>query len=246
VEDRAQSIFKRKRTLIADTGMDFRGRSKILTINYRNTAQIVQFAWDFYKNHSQLENKVREGSVEGIEIIPPQSTKRKGPEPFIKRCNSISEEMDYVVQQIEKLHEESKIPYADMVILYRVQNSHHTSYIEAIKAKLGKHKLPYYWITENAQTKRNFDRSEDTIKISTIDSAKGLDFRAVFIVSIENMPFPLEEVEEREVSLFYIGMTRALEWLYLTYSGTSKFTEYLDGVLAKREEKHDNFDKKMG
>jgi superfamily I DNA/RNA helicase len=108
------------------------------------------------------------------------------------------------------------------------------------------HHLPFYWVTENGLTKRNFDRNEDTIKISTIDSAKGLDFRVVFIVSIENMPFPLEEVEEREVSLFYIGMTRALEWLYLTYSGTSKFTKYLDEVLAKREEKQDNSNKKMG
>ncbi|MNJ05686.1 hypothetical protein D3C73_1671730 [compost metagenome] len=37
-------------------------------------------------------------------------------------------------------------------------------------------------------------------------------------------------MEEREVSLFYIGMTRALEWLFLSYSGDSKYTRYLDEV----------------
>ncbi len=234
VEDRAQSIFKRKTSLVQDTGLDFRGRSKILTINYRNTAQIVQFAWEFYRSHSQLKDKVREATVEGTEIIPPQSTKRKGPEPFIRRCRNFRDELQYVASEIRRLHEEHKLSFSEMVILYRVKSSHHTSYIDAIKRKLDEQQFPYYWITEDSQAKRNFSHQEDSIKISTIDSAKGLDFRAVFIVNIESMPFPLEEVEEREVALFYIGMTRALEWLHLTYSGDSTFTKYLDEVADDR------------
>ena len=86
-----------------------------------------------------------------------------------------------------------------IAILCRVKNSHHTSYIDEIKNSLSLHELPYTWITENAESKRNFIRDEHTIKISTIDSAKGLDFRVVFIINVENMPFPLEEVAEREV-----------------------------------------------
>ncbi|WP_079914169.1 nuclease-related domain-containing DEAD/DEAH box helicase [Paenibacillus sp. 32352] len=236
VEDRAQAIFKRKTSLAQETGLDFRGRSKILTINYRNTAQIVQFAWDFYQKHSQLKNKVQEGSVEGVEIIPPQSTKRKGPEPMIKGFRDIQEEMNFVSKSITFLHQQKSIPLQDIVILYRVKNSHRISYIDEIINSLKEHLLPFTWITENAESKRNFVRDEDTIKISTIDSAKGLDFRVVFIVNIESMPFPLEEIEEREVSLFYIGMTRALEWLFLTYSGESKFTQYLDEVMKQRNE----------
>ncbi|WP_010494799.1 3'-5' exonuclease [Paenibacillus elgii] len=236
VEDRAQSIFKRKTSLAQDIGLDFRGRSKILSINYRNTAQIVQFAWDFYQEHSQLKNKVQDGSIEGVEIIPPQSTKRKGPEPMIKGFRDIQEEMNFVSKSIIYLHQQKNIPFEDIAILYRVKNSHRISYINEIKHSLNEHELPFTWITENAESKRNFIRNERTIKISTIDSAKGLDFRAVFIINIENMPFSLEEVEEREVSLFYIGMTRALEWLFLSYSGESKFTQYLDKVSRKRKE----------
>lgn len=230
VEDRAQSIFKRKSSLIQDTGLDFRGRSKILTINYRNTAQIVQFTWDFFQQHSKLQNKVREGTIEGMEIIPPQSTKRKGPKPFIQRCHSFQDELVYVVERIRDLHEHQGVPYSEIVILYRVKKLSNISYIDQLINILKKEKLPYYWITENAYSKRSFQRHENTIKISTIDSAKGLDFRAVFIVNIENMPFYLEEEKEREVSLFYIGMTRALEFLYLTYSGDSDFTLYLDEI----------------
>ncbi|MED4599804.1 3'-5' exonuclease [Paenibacillus validus] len=236
VEDRAQSIFKRKTSLAQDIGLDFRGRSKILSINYRNTAQIVQFAWDFYQEHSRLKNKVQEASVEGVEIIPPQSTKRKGPEPMIKSFRNIQEEMNFVSKSITFLHREKNIPIQDMAILYRVKNNHHTSYIDEIKNSLTQHELAYTWITESAESKRNFIRDEHTVKISTIDSAKGLDFRVVFIINVENMPFPLEEVEEREVSLFYIRMTRALEWLFLTYSGESKFTKYLDSVGKQRSQ----------
>ncbi|WP_248278114.1 hypothetical protein [Paenibacillus sp. SZ31] len=41
LEGRAQTIFKQKNSLAQDTGLDFRGRSKIPK---RNTAQVVQFA----------------------------------------------------------------------------------------------------------------------------------------------------------------------------------------------------------
>lgn len=246
VEDRAQSIFRRKSSLVQDIGLDFRGRSKILAINYRNTAQIVQFAWDFYQEHSQLKNKVQEGSVEGVEIIPPQSTKRKGPDPIVKSFRNIQEEMNFVSKSITFLQQQKNIAFQDIAILYRVKNNHRTSYIDEIKQSLEQHALPFTWVTENADSKRNFVRDENTIKISTIDSAKGLDFRVVFIINVESMPFALEEIEEREVSLFYIGMTRALEWLFLTYSGESKFTNYLDEVVKKKSHTPQNTQKQLG
>ena len=42
------------------------------------------------------------------------------------------------------------------------------------------------------------------------------------------MPFKYEEDVEREVSLLYIGMTRAKEYLFLSYSGESSFTRYFE------------------
>ncbi|MFB3164537.1 3'-5' exonuclease [Neobacillus sp. 179-J 1A1 HS] len=74
------------------------------------------------------------------------------------------------------------------------------------------------------------------LKISTIDSSKGLYFRVVFIINVDSMPFPLEENKERGVSLLYIGMTRAKEYLCLSYSGESEFTHYLDSVSQIRKE----------
>jgi hypothetical protein len=47
-----------------------------------------------------------------------------------------------------------------------------------------------------------------------------MDFRAVFVVNIA-------EDMEREGALINIAMTRALEWLFLTFNGNSFFTNYL-------------------
>ncbi|MFD0048952.1 3'-5' exonuclease [Actinomycetes bacterium NPDC127524] len=234
VEDRAQTIYRRKRAYVKDTGLSFQGRSKILSINYRNTSQIVKFAWDFYREHSVLKDKVVNRELEG-EIISPQSTKRKGPEPGIVKAASIHEEMRIVARQIKKLHIEKKIPLDDILILYRVKRTNQHPVIDLIKKALDKEGLPYFWLTENDRTKRSFEKDDGKIKISTIDSSKGLDYRAVFIVNTESMPFPLEEDEEREVSLLYIGMTRAKEYLCLSYSGESLFTRYMDHVLKERK-----------
>ncbi|MFE7062048.1 3'-5' exonuclease [Sutcliffiella sp. NPDC057660] len=237
VEDRAQTIYPRKRSYLKDTGLDFRGRSKILNINYRNTAQIVSCAWDFFQKNSSLQNKVVVGETEGVEIISPKSTKRKGPEPAILKSDSFAKEMQIIARQIQQLHNVKKVPYSEMLILYRVKRTHQTDIIGTIQRALQKEGIPATWITENEASKRAFNREEETVKISTIDSSKGLDFQAVFIVKADTMPFPLEKDKEREVSLMYIGMTRAKEYLCISYSGESEFTEYFEEwQQQKREE----------
>jgi hypothetical protein len=235
VEDRAQTIYKRKRSYLQDTGLSFQGRSKVLSINYRNTQQIVKFAWEFYRKHSMFKNKVVNRELEG-EIIAPQSTKRKGPEPGIVKAANVSEEMRIVARSIKKLHMEKKVPLEDILILYRVKRTHKYPIIDIIKRSLKDEGLPYFWITENDVSKRSYAKDDGNVKISTIDSSKGLDFRAVFIVNVDSMPFPLEENKEREVSLLYIGMTRAKEYLCLSYSGESEFTNYLDRILVERKQ----------
>ncbi|NYE08986.1 hypothetical protein F4694_005843 [Bacillus niacini] len=235
VEDRAQTIYQRKRSYLEDTGLSFRGRSKVLSINYRNTQQIVKFAWEFYRKHSMFKNKVVNRELEG-EIIAPQSTKRKGPEPGIVKAANFFEEMRIVARSIKKLHMEKKVPLEDMLILYRVKRTHKFPVIDIIQRSLKDEGLPYFWITENDVSKRSFAKDDGKVKISTIDSSKGLDFRAVFIVNLDSMPFTLEENKEREVSLLYIGMTRAKEYLCLSYSGESEFTHYLDSLKQVKKE----------
>ncbi|WP_100329973.1 3'-5' exonuclease [Bacillus xiapuensis] len=233
VEDRAQTIYQRGRNYLQNTGLDFRGRSKILQINYRNTSQIIQFAWDFYQTHAASQ-KVVTGTVEGQEIIPPQSTRRKGPEPVLLRANSWHEEANIVAKTMNKLHKEKKVPYEEMLILYRVKRTNKLDIVNTLKKSLEHHQIPYTWVTESQEAKRIYRKDDGSVKIFTFDSSKGLDFQAVFIVNADNTPFALEEDKDREAALMYIGMTRATEYLMISYSGDSEYTAYFDKILEKR------------
>lgn len=236
VEDRAQTIYKRGRNYLQHTGLDFRGRSKILQINYRNTAQIVQFAWEFYQEHAESK-KVVTGQVEGQEIIPPQSTRRKGPEPALIRASNWTEEARYVARIVKKLNMEKKIPFDEMLVLYRVKRTYKVGIVDTLKKAFEEQGIPYTWVTENQDSKRLYQKDDGTVKLSTFDSSKGLDFQAVFIVNADNTPFALEEDKNREAALMYIGMTRAIEYLMISYSGESEYTRYFEKVLEARENK---------
>ncbi|KGX90212.1 nuclease [Pontibacillus halophilus JSM 076056 = DSM 19796] len=235
VEDRAQNIYRRKRSYLQDTGLDFRGRSKILQINYRNTTQIVNFAWEFFQTFSET-SKIVAGSLEGQEIIPPQNTKRKGPEPLIIKAESWLAEVREVALKMKELHEQKNVPYEEMLVLYRVKRTHKIGVVDTIQQTFKEMDIPSTWITESFASKRAYKKDDGTAKISTIDSSKGMDFQAVFMLNVDNMPFALEKDEKREVALMYIGMTRAIEYLTISYSAESKFTRYFDEIRNKNSQ----------
>ncbi|MCY1118573.1 AAA family ATPase [Bacillus safensis] len=232
VEDRAQNIYRKNRSYVKDTGLDFRGRSRILNINYRNTSQIVTFAWKFYDSHRALDHKLKQEQTETIEIIPPKKTKRQGPEVEILGCSTFKEEIEEVIKQILNQHFEKNVPYSEMAILYRIQGKS-SQYISAIQDAFKERNIPYNWITENRATKHNFNPKEETVKICSLDSSKGLDFHTVFIVKADLMPYKFEKNQDKEVPLMYIGMTRAKEYLSISYSGVSSFTQYFEDVEGK-------------
>ncbi|MYL23597.1 DNA helicase II [Halomonas alkaliantarctica] len=69
---------------------------------------------------------------------------------------------------------------------------------------------------------------EDSVQLMTLHSAKGLEFPVVFIAGVEEGLFPhkmsLEEPGrlEEERRLCYVGVTRAMEKLYLTHAETRR------------------------
>ncbi len=70
------------------------------------------------------------------------------------------------------------------------------------------------------------DQIEDSVSLMTLHLSKGLEFKHVFIVGLEEDLFPSalsyntrSELEE-ERRLFYVGITRAKENLYLSYANS--------------------------
>ena len=61
----------------------------------------------------------------------------------------------------------------------------------------------------------------------TLHSAKGLEFKVVFICGLEDLALngakgnEFQEKLDQERKLLYVGMTRAKDLLYITYTGVA-------------------------
>ncbi|MCF7965223.1 MAG: DNA helicase II [Methylobacter tundripaludum] len=68
------------------------------------------------------------------------------------------------------------------------------------------------------------DEFDDCVQLMTLHSAKGLEFKQVFLVGMEEGLFPSQQSVddvgrlEEERRLCYVGITRAMRQLYLTYA----------------------------
>lgn len=111
----------------------------------------------------------------------------------------------------------------------------------------------------------NLEETDDMVTLMTLHSAKGLEFPVVFLVGMEEGIFPgyksigePKELEE-ERRLFYVGITRAKEYLYLScakhrtifgstsYNSISRFVgeipeELLDGYNEINSSKEESFE----
>ena len=69
---------------------------------------------------------------------------------------------------------------------------------------------------------RSAEKEEERVTLATFHSAKGLEFREVFLLDVNEKIIPykkasLETDLEEERRLFYVGMTRAKEHLHILY-----------------------------
>ncbi len=111
----------------------------------------------------------------------------------------------------------------------------------------------------------NLEETDDMVTLMTLHSAKGLEFPVVFLVGMEEGIFPgyksigePKELEE-ERRLFYVGITRAKQYLHLTcakhrtifgstsYNSISRFvseipSDLLDGYEELNKSKNESFE----
>ena len=79
--------------------------------------------------------------------------------------------------------------------------------------------------SRSTPTRTRSTSEQSNVKLMTIHNAKGLEFRAVFVVGVEEEIFPSarsieEQGVEEERRLFYVGVTRAEERLTLTHASS--------------------------
>jgi superfamily I DNA/RNA helicase len=179
--------------------------------------------------HSQL--------LAGIhnELIAKLSTQGK---LVIHQAATDRAEADYVAHQIEKLiggldmntSRRALRSFGDVVVLTRLNAQHHVmgQALEHLGIPYQISKKPQraeVYSDEDAlgQNEEELEFNVEKVSLMTLHAAKGLEFPVVFIIGCEDRLLPLdlmgmkgESQEERR--LFYVGMTRAKEHLYLTYA----------------------------
>jgi superfamily I DNA/RNA helicase len=75
--------------------------------------------------------------------------------------------------------------------------------------------LAWYW---NRSMQDELALDADKVKIMTIHGAKGLEADHVFLIGAQAGHFPIGQDIDEERRLFFVGMTRTIERLHISYS----------------------------
>jgi superfamily I DNA/RNA helicase len=216
--DDAQSIYKKKSTMnfsLSSVGIQARGRTTILKLNYRNTSEILEFAYRFAGHYLSP----KDSDEDHAPLIEPQSVGRHGPAPYLKICKSKQEEAGYIAHTLTRLHKDG-VPWGDMCVA-----CHSRRLAQQVADALEPGTIPVQCVVDAAD-KRAFDPTRDSVKVMTMHSSKGLEFPLVVIPDVGKMPRPSMEPSE-EAKLLYVAMTRSTDKLLLTACNSSEFVELL-------------------
>lgn len=213
VGDGGQRIYGNKLTL-KSLDVDVRGRSFILKINYRTTAQIRSFA------DSLLANE-RDDLDEGWEDRSHTKSLLKGPEPVLDGFKSPEEQLDFVTRSISDVIKQGVTPQ-DIAIFART-NELLVPFEKALKTK----KIEYRQLKKESSGPITLG-----VNLGTMHRAKGLEFKVVFVVdaSREYLPLPValrtlkdpgdrQDAIEKEKHLLYVSITRARDEVFITWVG---------------------------
>jgi len=212
--DDAQSLYsgeKRKGFSFSQAGIQARGRTTILRLNYRNTAEVLEVAYEFARE--ALTPK--EAEEDGVPLLSPQSAGRHGPAPEMIRLSNWTEEGDYVAERLQGFRKEG-MPWNHMAILYRKRFMG-----EDIAQGLERKGIPVEWLDRDKGDRRYRPRDE-SVKVMTMHSSKGLEFPVVVVPYAgyaPQMEAGADEAARRreEARLLYVAMTRAMDRLVLTH-----------------------------
>jgi superfamily I DNA/RNA helicase len=223
--DDAQNLYgkKRKRKVsFKSMGIEAQGRTTVLQINYRNTAEVLTVAYEFAKEFlSQDEASDEDAPV----LIKPQTAGRTGVMPELVRFSSFKAETHYLIEQAQKLQEQG-ITWNQMAVLYRSKFMG-----EQIHRQFEQAQIPIEWVNQNSDS-RNFNADALSVKLMTMHSGKGLEFPIVFLPGLGFLPHS-QGTPAEEARLLYVAMTRAIDRLIMTCDRRSDFAAKVAAALKR-------------
>ena len=222
--DDAQSIYAkatRRKFSFASVGIQARGRTTILRLNYRNTAEVLAVAYEFARHVLKPE----EAEEDGVPLVAPESAGRHGSVPALVRRPSLESEAAFIVDWLKQRQQAGR-PWSEMAVLYRAK-----FIAEKVVAALKTAGIPFDWLQEDRGSRR-FTPGQDSVKVMTMHSSKGLEFPVVAIPGVGFMPYEKWDAQD-EARLLYVAMTRAMDELVLTCHRQSAFAARLGEVCGR-------------
>ncbi len=211
--DDAQSIYqpKRRRFNFASVGIDARGRTSILKLNYRNTAEVMALAVHCARQLLQHPGALREDE-EAMPLVQPASAGRRGALPVLIEAAGAQEEAELVAERIAAAYA-AGTALDDIAILARAK-----FLMRPFERALARRGIALQ--SMNAHAFRHFDWRRPSVKLLTLHSAKGLEFPLVFVAGLQALPMAGETLDDA-LRLLYVAMTRATRELVLSTHGAS-------------------------
>ena len=215
VYDDIQAIYKgRERPVWRQLGIEAQGRTTVLKVNYRNTAQIVAFARRFASDVIGAPGTIADDEHA---ILLPEDAGRQGLVPEVRQCVSLDAEAHCIAEWLLG-RKEAGYEWPQMACLYP---EHWIG--ERVAQVLTKHGMPIDMAKNN---KNRVSTKRVAVRLLSMHTAKGLEFPCVAIAGLGLLGRHGEPVEEC-VRLTYVGVTRATHEALLTYSSDSALVQRL-------------------
>jgi len=218
IADAAQRIYK-SGFVWSEVGINVRGGRTIeFKKNYRNTVHIANAALSLLSHENDKS-----------EFTEVKTALKGGSKPKVGYFNSLSEQLNWLNTELNRLDDNNEID--STIILHRTNTG-----VNNLDRYLSEHG----YSTELVKSTQPISYESESIKICTMSSVKGLEFKNVFIVDLNDdiIPFPpgfISEDDEFHISterrLLYTCMTRARNKLYLLSSENK--SRYLNEIRSE-------------
>lgn len=223
--DLGQRIFQQPFSWSA-LGVDVRGRSSTLTVNYRTSHQIRRAA-----------DRLLPGAVRDVDGNADERNRTvsvfNGPPPEIQQLDTEQAEIAAVSAWITQAKADGILP-SEIGIFVRTREQ-----LPRARAAVEAAGLPWLELSERDQ------EASGSVSIGTMHLAKGLEFKAVAVMACDDGVLPLQsrmeavadeteldDVYETERHLFYVACTRARDRLLI--SAVRPASEYIQDIQSKR------------
>ena len=216
--DGAQSLYARGRAFTwKSVGVNAVGRARRLSRCYRNTKEVLEFAWQVAQSPATADEDATETH---LRVLPTKAA-RHGPAPAYRGFATVAEEHAAVTALVGRF-KAGGLAAEDIGVLYP---RNERGRVDALCRELRRsHEV--CWVSNEADANGGVrSLSRPGVRLLTIHGAKGLEFPAVIVTGLDLLPSPHRADEVGEGNLLYVGLTRAMDHLAVTWAGRSAFTD---------------------